>query len=106
MADDSDGAITWWRPIPGSCLVTVENIPTISGTMMYYLETHNALGERHRFLAEGVYWMGLDMRIRRDEAPSVGSWEPVPAPGEVDLADLGKLLDDGAPMTDSGEAVQ
>lgn len=106
MADDGDSTLIWWRPIPGSCLVTVENIPTIGGSMMYFLEAHNASGERHRFHAEGVYWMGLDMRVRRDEPPSVGNWEPVPAPGEVDLADLGKLLDDGAPRTDNGETLR
>lgn len=102
----NDTNATWWRPIPGSCVLTVENIPTVTGNMMYYLEAHNRVGERHRFLAEGVYWMGQDARVYRDAPPSVGSWEPVPAPGEVDLADLGKLLDDGQPMTDNGEAVQ
>lgn len=103
---DNDTATRWWRPIPGSCLLTVENIQTFDARMLYYLEAHNSAGERHRFRAEGVYWMGQDVRVHRDEPPSVGRWESVPAPGELDLADLGKLLDDGVPMGDNGEAVQ
>lgn len=102
MADNGTDA-TWWRPIPGSCVLTVENIPTVTGNMMYYLEAHNRLGERHRFLSEGVYWLGQDVRVFRDGPPSVGRWESVPAPGEVDLADLGKLLDDGAPSANPPE---
>lgn len=95
----------WWRPIAGSCAITIENVQHHHGGMLYFLEVHDPAGERHRFRAESVYWSGRDMRVQREVPPVVGRWEAVPGPGEVDLSDLGRLLNDGKPPTDNGEAV-
>ncbi|AHY26888.1 hypothetical protein PBI_ZOEJ_64 [Mycobacterium phage ZoeJ] len=98
----------WWRPINDSCLITIEHAVVSLTAVIYYVEVHNRAGEKHRFQANGLYWSARDIRVQRDEAPAVGEWERVPAPGEAvefDLGELGKLLDDGKPPADNGEGV-
>ncbi|ALF00499.1 hypothetical protein SEA_MUFASA_65 [Mycobacterium phage Mufasa] len=98
----------WWRPVDDSCLLTVDHVAVGPFALVYFIEVHDRSGQKHRFRAEGVYWSVRDIRVQLDQAPAVGQWERVPAPGEAvefDLGELGKLLDDGKPPADNGEGV-
>jgi hypothetical protein len=82
---DSSPETQWWRLNGLNCTVTVDRADAIldGGKIgsVYYVDVTNQHGERHKFLCNGMYWLGYDMRIR-GHRPAVGEWEPVPAPDE------------------------
>lgn len=105
MQENETGDVPWWRETSGAA-VTVEHVATPKA-VIYYVQVHDSMGQKHRFLPAGVYWSRRDMRVQLAISPAVGTWELVPAPGEpvVDWDDLGKLLDDGRPPADNGETI-
>lgn len=87
----------WWKVTGAAMAVT--SIPVVTGGHLYYIEFSNALGERARLLARGLYWLGFDFRIMAPAPLHVGIWERTVPPGEpvIDFEALGKLLDDSNP---------
>lgn len=81
----------WWRPINHSVVITIEHAAIDYSSLMYFVEVHDQLGEKHRFRCTGLFWQGRDVRIERGIPPAVGEWERVPAPGEPLEFDLDEL---------------
>ncbi|QFG08912.1 hypothetical protein PBI_MALAGASYROSE_64 [Mycobacterium phage MalagasyRose] len=107
-AGATQGEVPWWRPVGGVSLEIAASL-NLFGAFIHTVTVHGPGGELHKIVPAGLYWSENDRRIQRAEPPAIGVWERVPAPGrevdEVDLAALGKLLDDGNPMGDNGETV-
>lgn len=85
----------WWRPVAGSCHISLDKVHTPVGTV-YFVTLTDDRGEMHRLQNMGLYWMGQDFRIRNTK-PAVGKWEEAPDPAEpletfsdIDISELTK----------------
>lgn len=104
--DKPPAELKWWRPVDiNKVSIKLDNTAHPYIGVVHWLTVTAADGQ-FKFVPSGIYWLGADIRVPRAEAPPVGEWELVTAPGEdIDWSDLGKLLDDGQPSQDNGEGI-